>query len=192
MATMSLERVSITNQPLRRLSRREYDKLVEQGVFRHERVELVFGMVVAMSPIDPGHVESTSRLAKILTIALGDRAQVICQAPIAATDDSEPEPDIYVRPVGDYWREHASRAHLVVEVANTSLAYDRGEKALLYGISAIDEYWVVDLVHGLVEVRRDRDGGAWRSITIFRRGDSIQVLAFPDVVVDVSDVLPPA
>ena len=192
MGTMSVERIPITNQPLRKLSRREYDQLVLQGVFGDERVELVFGMVVAMSPIDPSHVQSTARLSKILTIALGDRAQVICQAPIAATDDSEPEPDVYVTPAGDYWHEHASRAHLLVEVANTSLAYDRGEKAMLYGISQVDEYWIVDLVHGLVEVRRDRDGGAWRSITVFRRGDSIQVLAFPDVVVDVSDILPPA
>jgi hypothetical protein len=81
MASMSMERISITNQPLRRLSRKEYDKLVEQGVFGDERVELVFGMVVAMSPIDPSHVQSTARLSKVLTIALGDRAQVICQAP---------------------------------------------------------------------------------------------------------------
>lgn len=183
--------MSITNQPLRRLSRKEYDKLVEQGVFANERVELVFGMVVAMSPIDPSHVQSTARLHKMLTIALGDRAQVICQAPIAATDDSEPEPDVYVTPIGDYWHEHASRAHLVIEVANTSLAYDRGEKVLLYGISQVDEYWVVDLVHGLVEVRRYRADGAWRSISTFRRGDTIQVLAFPDVTVHVSDILPP-
>ncbi|MBL0214435.1 MAG: Uma2 family endonuclease [Myxococcales bacterium] len=176
---MSVEAVLIRNQPLRRLTRVEYDKLVAQGVFAEERVELVFGMVVAMSPIDPKHVQSTARLGKRLTTAIGDRALVICQSPLAATEDSEPEPDLYVTPLGDYWTEHASRAHLIVEVANTSLAYDRGEKALLYGSSEVEEYWIVDLVNGLVEVRRDRDAGTWRSVTTYRRGDTIHMLAFP-------------
>lgn len=191
MQPMSSERLAITNQPLRPLKRVEYDQLVAAGVFGQERVELVFGMVIAMSPTDPGHVQSTARLTKLLMLALGDRAQVICQAPIAATDDSEPEPDIYVTPVGDYWRAHPSHAHLVVEVANSSLAYDRAEKALLYGIADVEEYWIVDLVHGLVEVRRGRDQGTWSSITTYGRGDHIAVLAFPDVTIEVSAILPP-
>lgn len=140
---MPVEAVPIRNQSLRRLTRVEYDRLVAQGVFAKERVELVFGLVVAMSQIDPKHVQSTARLDKRLTQAIGDRAQVICQSPLAATEDSEPEPDLYVTPLGDYWTEHASRAHLIVEVAHSSLAYDRGEKALLYGISDVEEYWCV-------------------------------------------------
>ena len=115
---MSVEAASIRNQPLRRLTRVEYDRLVAQGVFADERVELVFGMVVAMSPIDPKHVQSTARLHKRVTIAIGDRA-------------------------------------------------------------------------GLVEVRRDRDAGTWRSITTYRRGDTIHMLAFPDVTVSVDEILPP-
>jgi len=191
MEAMSVEPVPIRNQPLRRLTRLEYDKLVAQGAFVDERVELMFGLVVAMSPIDPSHVESTARIHERMVLALRGRAKIRCQAPIAATDDSEPEPDVYVTPLGDYWHEHASRAHLIVEVSNSSLAYDRSEKALLYGISLVDEYWIVDLVHGLVEVRRDRDAGTWRSITTFRRGETIQMLAFPDVTIAVSEILPP-
>jgi Uma2 family endonuclease len=191
MEEMSGEPHPITNQPLRRLTRVEYDKLVEQGAFNDERVELMFGLVVQMSPIDPSHTESTGRLHRFLTLALGDRAVLRCQAPIAATEDSEPEPDIYVTPIGDYWRAHPSRAFLVIEVARSSLAYDRGEKAFLYGISQVDEYWIVDLVHGLIEVRRERDSGTWRSIRTFRRGDKIPMLAFPDVTIDVSEYLPP-
>ncbi len=179
MEAMSVEAASITNQRLRRLKRVEYDQLVAQGAFANERVELLFGMVVAMSPVDPRHVWSTAKLHNHLAIALGSRAQVIGQSPIAATDDSEPEPDIYVAPNGAYYNQHASRAHLIVEVANTSLAYDRGEKALLYGSSEVEEYWIVDLVNELVEVRRDRDAGTWRSITTYRRGDTIHMLAFP-------------
>lgn len=192
MEAMSGESVPITNQPLRKLKRVEYEKLVAQGVFERERVELTFGMVVAMSPIDPSHSRSTTRIARSLTIALQDRAEVLCQQPLAATDDSEPEPDIYVTPLGDYWHEHPSRAYLVVEVASSSLRYDRSEKALLYSISEVDEYWIVDLVNGLVEVRRERDRGTWRSIATYRRGDTVHMLAFPDVGIAVSEILPPA
>lgn len=191
MQAMSAESVPIRNQPLRRYTRAEYDELVSKGVFVGERIELIFGQLVEMSPIDPSHVESTVRLDALFHAALHGRARVLCQAPIAATDDSEPEPDIYITPLGDYWREHASRAHLVVEVARSSLAYDRTEKALLYGISEVEEYWIVDLVHGLVEVRRDRDAGVWRTIRTYRRGDTVQMLAFPDVTIAVSEILPP-
>jgi Uma2 family endonuclease len=191
MQSMSTEGTPITNQPLRRLGRIEYEQLVAQGAFRDERVELVFGFVVAMSPIDPSHTRSTHLIHLRLQSALAGRADVYCQSPIAATDDSEPEPDIYVTPSGDYWHEHPSRAYLVVEVARSSLAYDRNEKALLYGMSEVDEYWVVDLEHGLVEVRRERDGGIWRSITAYRRGETIAMLAFPDVTVEVAAILPP-
>lgn len=191
MEAMSAESPVVTNQAMRRLRRVEYDALVEQGAFERERVELVFGQVVAMSPVDPSHVQSTSLLAKLLTLALGDRAEVRCQQPIAATDDSEPEPDVYVTPGGS-WTEHASRAFLVVEVARSSLAYDRTEKSLLYGLSEVDEYWIVDLVNGLVEVRRDRDRGTWRSVITYRRGETLAMRAFPDVTIEVAAILPPA
>jgi Uma2 family endonuclease len=191
MQPMSVESVKIRNQPLRRYTRAEYDDLVAKGMFVNERVELMFGMVVDMSPIDPSHIRSTLTLLQRLMASIGDRAEVACQMPIAATEDSEPEPDIYVTPSGPTWSEHASRAYLVVEVSNSSLAYDRTEKALLYGLAQIDEYWIVDLVHGLVEIRRDRDAGVWRTITTYRRGDTLQMLAFPDVTIAVSEILPP-
>ena len=192
MQSMSVESVPIRNQQVRRYTRAEYDDLVAKGMFVDERVELLFGVVVEMSPIDPSHAESTDRIHERLLLALLGRARVKCQAPIAATDDSEPEPDVYVTPLGDYWHAHPSRAHLVIEVANSSLAYDCTEKALLYGIAQVDEYWIVDLVHELVEVRRDRDAGVWRTVATYRRGDTIQMLAFPDVTIAVSDILPPS
>ncbi len=182
---------SVENQSLRRLARSEYDQLVMAGVFRDERVELVFGQVVAMSPTDPAHSESTWIIADELRRQLSGRARVNSQAPFAASDDSEPEPDIYVTPSARYWKEHPTRAFLIVEVARTSLTYDRNEKAVLYGLSEVDEYWIVDQVHGLVEIRRDRQNGIWRSITTHRRGDTIAMLAFPDVELAVSEILPP-
>jgi Uma2 family endonuclease len=179
-------------EKIRPLKRVEYDRLVAEGFFHDERVELVFGRIVQMSPIDPAHCESTARIDRILMRLLGDRATVRCQASFAARDDSEPEPDIYVTPNGDYWRDHPSRAFVIVEVARSSLRWDRGTKALLYGLSHVDEYWIVNHVDAVVEVYRDRaDDGTWRSLTTYGRGDTIAMLAFPEVSFLVGEILPP-
>jgi Uma2 family endonuclease len=185
---------TLDGRPLRRFTRAEYERLVELGIIgENEKVELVFGMLVAMSPIDPAHVESTQRIFRTLDRQINDRAIVYTQGPFAATEDSEPEPDCYVVPNrSDRWTTHSTRAFLIVEVARSSLAYDRRTKAFLYGISDVDEYWVVDQVHGTVEVRRDREQGEWRSITVHQRGEVIAMLAFPDVQIAVADILPPA
>jgi hypothetical protein len=107
-------------RPLRKMSRAEYDKLVELGFLtKEDKVELVFGMVVAMSPIDNDHCESVTRIAKRMTIVLGDRASVRTQQPLAATDDSEPEPDICIVPSTGWGDDHPARAYLVIEVARS-------------------------------------------------------------------------
>jgi Uma2 family endonuclease len=173
------------------LKRSEYHQLAEQGAFRDERVELIFGMVVTMSPIDQAHAESTRKIVEILMAALRKRANVYCQSPFAASDESEPEPDIYVTDPGDRWDEHPTSAFLVVEVSRSSLAYDRNEKRFLYGISEVDEYWIVDHVHGVVEVCRNRVAGTWQSVETFRRGDTIAMQAFPDVQIHLHEILPP-
>ena len=181
----------IEHQPIRRMKRVEYDLLVKQGLFDRERVELIFGQVVQMSPIDRAHVLSVQRIHKALLLALVGKADVACQMPFAATDDSEPEPDVYVTPPSDSWTEHPSRAYLVVEVARSSLDYDSNEKAFLYGISEVDEYWIVDHNNGVVRVHRNRSRGKWRTVTTHRRGEKLSPLAFTDVVIEVSEILPP-
>jgi Uma2 family endonuclease len=192
MPMLPPEAEGIDPERIRPLKRVEYDKLVAEGFFGDERIELVFGRLVQMSPIDPAHCESTGRVHEMLFRRLGDRARVRCQSSFAARDDSEPEPDVYVMPNGDYWREHPSRAYLIVEVARSSLRWDRGTKALLYGLSQVDEYWIVNHVDGVVEVYRDRaDDGAWRSVTTNGRSDTIAMLAFPDVTIPVGEILPP-
>jgi Uma2 family endonuclease len=113
------------------------------------------------------------------------------QNPFAASDISEPEPDVFVVPSGDYWREHPARAFLIIEVARSSLPRDQGPKLALYGLAEVDEYWIVNHVDGVVEVYRDRHVGEWRARSIYRRGETIAMAAFPDVEVAVSAVLPP-
>lgn len=185
------EKIIRTNAPIRPLKRVEYERLAAAGCFEDEKVELLFGLVVPMAPIEPAHSESTEVIGEILRRKLGDRARVRSQNPFAASDISEPEPDVFVVPSGDYWREHPTRAFLVVEVARSSLPRDRGVKLALYGLAEVDEYWIVNHVESVVEVYRDRHAGEWRQRSTHRRGETIAMVAFPDVEVAVSEVLPP-
>jgi Uma2 family endonuclease len=144
-----------------------------------------------MPPIDPAHGVSVDRLDEMLRRQLAERAHVRCQGAFAATDDSEPQPDICIFPVGDYWNVQPDRAFLVIEVARSSLDYDRSTKSALYGISQVDEYWIVNHTDGVVEVYRDRRDGRWRTMTTHDRGETIALVAFPDVKIPVAEILPP-
>jgi Uma2 family endonuclease len=179
------------DRKLRPIKRVEYDRLVAIGAFEDERVELLFGMVVPMAPIDPAHSESVDRVACLLRDQLAARARVRIQSSFAATDDSEPEPDVFVVPQQSYWTAHPDRAFLIVEVARSSLRRDRA-KRLVYGRADVDEYWIVNHPDRCVEVYRDRQAGAWRSVTTHHDGEVLRPLAFPDVEVPVGALLPPA
>jgi len=192
METMFPPHPTRPSMPIRRLKRVEYERLADAGCFDNERVELVFGMVVAMSPTDPAHAESVRRIDELLREGLRGRARVSSQHPFAASEESEPEPDLFVFPAGDYWHAHPNRAYLVIEVARSSLAYDRETKSVLYAGSQVDEYWIVNQAEGVVEVYRDHHDGRWRTITTIGRGETISMRAFPDVQIEISDILPPA
>jgi len=191
---MTMEQVDpsvVDGEPIRPMRRSEYELLAAQGCFEDERVELLFGMVVKMSPIDPAHSESVVQVADLLRDPLRGRARVRLHSPFAASEWSEPEPDVFVVPNGEYWTAHPDRAYLVVEVARTSLQRDRGPKAMLYATSNVEEYWIVDHENGVVEVFRDPRGGTWLSRSTYERGETITPLRFPDVTIAVSDILPP-
>ena len=181
----------IESERIRPLKRVEYEHLATEGYFDDERVELLFGVVVAMAPIDPSHAESTDEVRTALARALGDRARVMGQRPFAASEISEPEPDVFVVPVGPYWKAHPERAYLVIEVARSSLRDDRVVKALLYGSSSVDEYWIVAVDEGFVEVYREPLSGGWQTKLTYQRGEVLSMSAFPDVKIAVSDLLPP-
>lgn len=178
-------------EQIRPLKRVEYDRLAAEGYFEDERVELLFGVVCEMAPIDPAHAESTDEVRRILGDALGGRARVLSQRPFAASDISEPIPDVFVVPTGSYRSAHPGRAHLVVEVSRTSLHRDRGPKARLYGMSCVDEYWIINLARSVVEVYREPQDGTWGTKLTFLRGGVIAMAAFPDVEIAVCDLLPP-
>jgi Uma2 family endonuclease len=167
----------------------------ECHLFGDERVELLDGIVVRMSPQDSAHAGVVHRVLRALERALGEEACVRCRAPIVLDDFSEPEPDVAVCRLdpGDYTRAHpsADAVLLVVEVASSSLSYDRNEKRSAYARGGISEYWIVDLSRRRVEVYADPH----RPAAEYRR---MHVVAEPDLLrapggasVACADLLPP-
>jgi len=173
-------------RPLRRV---EYDQLVQLGAFKDERIELLEGALVAMSPIGTAHCSSVRKLNELLVLALHGRATVSCQLPFAALEFSEPEPDFAILPLSDYDADHPSEAYLIIEVSESSLSMDYGKKLRLYASCAVPEYWVVNLPERCIEVYTGPMPGAYSHVERFEHGQSIRLVAFPDVSCAVSDVL---
>jgi Uma2 family endonuclease len=173
-------------RPVRRV---EYERLVESGFFEGERVELLDGVIVAMSPHGPDHDAALGRVAEILMRVLAGRATVRIQSGFAASDGSEPEPDVAVVPPGDYDAHHPSAAWLIIEVAQSSLPKDMGPKARLYAQAGVEEYWVVDLIDGAIAVHAEPRAGFYAHVKRVRRGEDIALRHFSDVHVAVSTVV---
>jgi Uma2 family endonuclease len=182
-STLDPERV----RPLRRA---EYDRLVELGCFEDEKIELLHGLLVAMSPQGESHVYAISKLTVLFVRCIGDRAMVRIQAPLAVADDSEPEPDLALVPNEGYSPEHPTRALLVVEVAQASLRKDRLVKASLYARAGIPEYWIVNLEEHVIEVYRKARDGAYTSVIAHGPSETLSPEAFEDIRVPVAEVLP--
>lgn len=177
--------------PVRPLRRVEYDKLVEMGVFEGERIELLEGRLVYMSPIGAPHSSTIDKLNRLF-VPLFDRALVRIQNPIAASEDSEPQPDVALVPLGNYEVDHPDHADLLIEVSDSSLAYDRGPKLSVYAKSGVPEYWIVNLVERCIEVHRKPGNGRYWSVEKHGEGAVISPERFPDFALRVADVLPAA
>jgi Uma2 family endonuclease len=174
---------------VRRLRRADYDTLVELGAFRDERVELVRGVIVRMTPQGTRHACAIQALNLDLVPRLAGRAIVRVQSSLVAPDESEPEPDLVVVPLGNYRDAHPDRALLVVEVGDSSLEYDRRTKGPLYASMGVPECWIVDVRAGAIEVHREPSGDRYARVSTRARGQSISLAAFPDVSVDVSSIV---
>jgi Uma2 family endonuclease len=173
----------------RLLRRDEYDRMGQLGFFDGERVELIRGTVVRMWPIGPPHADLVDRLMTLFVRGLGDRARVRIQQPFLAVDESEPEPDVAIVPSRSYAEEHPREAFLVIEVAESSLAYDRETKAPLYAQSGVPEYWIIDVVAHAVEVFDRLADGVYRRSRRIERGGRLHAAAFPDLVLSVADLV---
>lgn len=178
----------------RRFTVDEYHRMVEAGILTEgDRVELIEGEIVAMSPIGGRHAACVRRLVRLLERQLGAEALVDSQNPIRIDPDGEPQPDVAVlRPQQDYYEhEHPRPADvfLVVEVAETSLAYDRQIKLPIYATAEIPEAWLVDLAGQTLERHTDPREGAYLQLARAGPGDTLASIALPLASLDVDAVL---
>jgi Uma2 family endonuclease len=181
---------SITPDQLRPLLRSEYDELIRQGKFQGEKIELLFGVLVRMTPIGAPHSSTVMRVTKLFWSLLPEaRASVRCQQPFAALLDSEPEPDVVLAPPGEYNRDHPEKTLLVVEVSDSSLRRDRGLKARLYALAGVPEYWIVNLVDEVIEVYTEPFDDVFGQLTTYEKSDVIVPRAFPDLAIRVEQIL---
>ena len=179
-----------------RLTVEQYFALVDQGVLEeNERVELLEGVVVAMASENVWHASGVRYAYEALRAAVEPRAYVDQQHCFIAGAMSVPEPDIAVLPgmPSDYLTHHPSSAHLLVEVADSSLVQDRLTKTGIYAAAGIPEYWILarkgDQV--LVSTGAIPSERRYAIVRIARRGETITLAALPDVTVRVDDLLPP-
>jgi Uma2 family endonuclease len=192
---------SIVQLTTRKWTCAEYQKLSEIGLLaENERIELIQGEIVSMTPVDPLHSNAVGQANPILVGVFGATHNVRVQVPLQIGSNSEPEPDFCLIPLA--WarqltreRRHPDRADLVIELSNTSLAYDRGPKASLYASAQIPFYWVVDLSGEMVEVfsqpAADPQAPFGWSYSALRRHRRVERLEFEGRSVSVDDFLPP-
>jgi len=174
----------------------EYLGLVDEGVLgADDRVELLEGVIVVRGPQNPLHASGVWRAHRALERAVGDRAIVRGQLDYVAGPRSVPEPDVAVVPsVPDgYASAHPAHAHLVLEVAHSSLAQDRLTKCFIYAKAGIPQYVIVNLRDDCVEsyIGPSAPRRRYRERTVLVRGERLQLVTFPDVTIAVDDLLPP-
>jgi len=183
---------------LRHWTRVEYDRLVELGVFEGEPLELIGGQLVVAEPHGAYHAAAISAADYAVRAALPAGWLVRIQLPLSLDDESEPEPDLVVVPgsPGDYHAAHPDRPALAIEVAESSLSFDRERKGSLYARAGIRDYWIVNLVDSVLEVYRDPEpdpsatyGWRYRSVTVPARSAVIAPLAFPSSRIAVAALL---
>jgi Uma2 family endonuclease len=178
-----------------RLTVDEYLGLVARGQLRPtDRVELLEGVVVSMSPQNPPHAGTIGRVNRVLVTRLGDRATVRVQLSFLAGAHNVPEPDFAVVPgsPSEYDTRHPDTAHLIIEVADTSLPSDRLSKSRIYAAAGVPQYWIVNLPGDCVETFEQPDPARARYERVQRltRGQGLAIAAFPDIVLAVDELLP--
>ncbi len=179
----------LETETLRPLMRAEFMRLVDLGVFdEDEKIELLWGVMVKMSPQGKRHSVAILKLNMLLAPRLVGRAAVGVQLPFAASDDSQPEPDLAVVDAHPPEDDHPGKAFLVIEVADSSLRRDR-LKARLYAAAGVPEYWIVNVADGWVDVHRSPEGNTYRQVTRVERDGVLALQAFPDVTFAVAEVL---
>ncbi len=172
----------------------EYDRMIRSGIFTEdERIELIEGDIVKMSPIGKLHAACVIRLTMLLTRIVGQLALVSVQNPIHPNDFSRPQPDVaLLKPRDDFY----AQAHpmpddilLIVEVADTTAAFDRAVKVPLYARAGIPVVWLIDLQRDLIEIYSQPVNGAYQEVRDARRGDTLTLESLSVLKLSIDEIL---
>jgi Uma2 family endonuclease len=184
---------------LRRWRRIEYERLVDLGVFAGDPIELIGGQLIVAEPQGAYHASSINTADYALRAVMPPGWIVRTQAPVSLDDESEPEPDLVVVPgrPADYRQSHPARPALAIEVAESSLDFDRRHKGSLYARAGIQDYWIVNLIDRVLEVYRDPQpsadttyGWAYGSVEVLLPAATAVPLGIPGVRIVVADMFP--
>lgn len=184
--------VNATTDPrVRHWTRTDYYRMAEAGLFRNERVELVEGEILMMSPMKPAHAACLQLATKALERVFGAGHCVRVQLPLLVDESSEPEPDLAVVPGAprDY-TNHPRTALLVVEISDTTIAFDRGRKRDLYARAGVPEYWVVNLSDRCIELYRSPADAEYGERTIHEPSSTVTPLSASHGSIRVAEIMP--
>jgi Uma2 family endonuclease len=167
--------------------------MAETGILTAaDRVELIKGEIVTMSPVGPKHASIVNRLARLLNRQLADRAILSIQNPVHLDQYSAPEPDLaLLQERADFYENAHPEPEdvlLVIEISSSSLAYDSAEKATIYAQAGITELWVVDLSGQLVRIYRQPTPEGYASVEEKSGSDILFIQAFPDIQLQTTDI----
>ncbi|MCL1470752.1 Uma2 family endonuclease [Argonema antarcticum] len=181
---------------VRLFTAKEYHFMAEAGILNaDERVELLAGQIIKMLAKGTAHSAATTRTEKLLESRLENQALVRVQEPVQLDDYSEPEPDIaLVIPDRMYYEDHhptPSEVYLIIEVADTTLSRDLEFKAGIYARSGIADYWVLDVNNRQLHIFREPSQNGYQSELILSDSGSVSLLAFPNVIITVGEMLRP-
>lgn len=177
-----------------RFTVKEYYRMAEAGIFTEDdRVELIEGQVIQMAPIGSHHQGVVDRAARVFQLRVGERAIVRVQGPVRLDIQSEPQPDIaLLRPRADFYTGGHPTARdvlLLIEVADTTVEYDRDVKMPLYARAGVPEVWLTILSEDAIDVYRSPSPTGYQHVRRFRRGQRLAPQALPDLEIDVQDIL---
>ena len=178
----------------RRFTVDEYHRMAETGILgEDDRVELLDGEIVLMTPMGTRHWSTVARLTERFRDLVGQRAIVSVQLPVRLGRYAEPEPDLaLLKRREDFYAERLPEPGdvlLVVEVTDSSRRADRDQKIPLYARAGIAEVWLVDLPRDVIEVYREPAAGAYRSVQTVARDGTLAILKLPGVSIQASEVL---
>lgn len=174
----------------------EYERMIKAGVFDpNARIELIEGELIAIAPIGDRHAGCVARLTRLLINLVGDMAIVWVQNPVRTGDRSAPQPDLaLLKPRDDFYmtgRPNPQDTLLIIEVSDSTLAYDRGAKLRLYSKQGISEYWIINLQRNVIEVYTSPSGDRYSQTRHVRRGETLSLPGELEGIVAVDDVLGP-